>query len=87
MLNFLNRITVLRVTVRDSLTIKIIVLYTTEGINNLSFRNTLLRILLFLRSFTSGRQELRSVLKFLFPIYLILYNDLISLSQAPTTNY
>ena len=87
-LNFLNRITVLRVTVRDSLTMKIIILYNTEWIYNLFFSDSLLRISLFLRNFTSGRQKLRSVLKFLFPIgYLPLYYGLSSLSQAPTTNY
>jgi len=42
---------------------------------------------LFIRSFISGHQKIPPVLKFLFPIYLTLYHGLVSLSQAPTTNY
>jgi hypothetical protein len=42
---------------------------------------------LFMRGFISGRQNLRPVLKFLFPIYLTLYHGLVPLYQAPTTKY
>jgi hypothetical protein len=42
---------------------------------------------LILRGFTSVRQKLRPVLKFLFPFYLTLYHGLVPLSQTPTRKY
>ena len=42
---------------------------------------------LFIRSFTSGGQKIRPVLKFILPIYLTLYHGLVSLYQTQTTKY
>jgi len=52
-----------------------------------SFKITSVKNSFFLRSFTSGRQKIDAVLKFLFPIYLILFHDLVFSTQAATTQY
>jgi hypothetical protein len=52
-----------------------------------SFKIISVKNSLFLRSFTSGRQKIGPVLKFLFPIYLILFHDLVFSIQAATNQY